>query len=72
MDEFSTRRLRNVISALAEQRSIANSMGDSFAGDLINLAIMQISLTLHEISEDELSVFTDILSLELVDREQMN
>jgi len=53
MDEVSARRLRNVISVLLEQRNIVVSRGASFAGHLIDLAIMQLRLTVHEISEEE-------------------
>jgi hypothetical protein len=62
MDEFSARRLRNVIPQLMEQRHIAVSAGASFAGHLIDLAVMQIRLTLHDISEQELLEFCDVLS----------
>jgi hypothetical protein len=66
MDELSTRRLRNVIPVLMEQRNIVVSRGASFAGHLIDLAIMQLRLTLHEVSEEELSEFSNVLSVELV------
>jgi hypothetical protein len=58
MDEVSARSLRNVISVLLQQRNIAVSRGASFAGHLIDLAIMQLRLTVHEISEEELSEFS--------------
>ena len=51
MDELSARRLRNVIPVLVEQRNILIAGGVSFAGHLVDLAIMQLRLTLHEISE---------------------
>ncbi len=70
MDELKARRLRNVISNLAEQRHVVVSTGASFAGHLIDLAIMQVRLTLSEISEEELFEFSNVLSLELVDSEQ--
>jgi hypothetical protein len=63
MDEVSARRLRNVISVLLEQRNIVVSRGASFAGHLIDLAIMQLRLTVHEISEEELSEFSNFLSV---------
>jgi hypothetical protein len=66
MDEFSTRRLHNVIPVLMEQRNILVSRGASFAGHLIDLAIMQLRLTLHEISEEELSEFSNVLSVVVV------
>jgi hypothetical protein len=63
MDEVSARRLRNVIPVLTEQRDIVVSRGDSLAGHLIDLAIVQVRLTLHDISEEEFSEFSDFLSL---------
>jgi len=69
MDELSARRLRNVIPVLTEQRNILLAGGVSFAAHLVDLAIMQLRLTLHEISEDELSEFSDVLSVGLVSRE---
>ena len=63
MDEVSARRLRNVIPVLTEQRDIVVSRGDSFAGHLIDLAIVQLCLTLHDISEQEFSEFSNFLSL---------
>ena len=69
MDELSARRLRNAIPVLTEQRNILLAGGVSFAAHLVDLAIMQLRLTLHEISEDELSEFSDVLSVGLVSRE---
>ena len=69
MDEVSNRRLHNVIPVLTEQRNILVARGASFAGHLIDLAIMQLRLTLHEISEEELSEFSNVLSLGVVSRE---
>jgi hypothetical protein len=69
MDELSTRRLRNVIPVLMEQRNIVVSRGASFAGHLIDLAIMQLRLTVHEVSEEELSEFSNILSVGFVSGE---
>ncbi|WP_454624804.1 hypothetical protein [Bradyrhizobium cenepequi] len=66
MDELRARRLRNVIPVLTEQRNILVSGGLSFAGHLVDLAIMQLQLSLHEISEDELSEFSNAVSLNLV------
>ena len=66
MDELRAHRLRNVIPVLTEQRNILVSGGLSFAGHLVDLAIMQLQLSLHEISEDELSEFSDAVSLNLV------
>jgi hypothetical protein len=62
MDEVSARSLRNVISVLLQQRNIVVSRGASFAGHLIDLAIMQLRLTVHEISEEELSEFSKLVS----------
>ena len=61
MDEVSARCLRNVISVLLQQRKIVVSRGASFAGHLIDLAIMQLRLTVHEISEEELSEFSKLV-----------
>jgi hypothetical protein len=61
MDELSARRLRNVIPVLMEQRNLVNSRGAPFVGHLIDLAIMQLRLTLHAISEEELSEFSKAL-----------
>jgi len=63
MDELSARRLRNVIPVLVEQRNVLVSGGVSFAGHLVDLAIMQLRLTLNEISDDELSEFANVLSV---------
>ena len=69
MDELSARRLRNVIPVLVEQRNLLVASGVSFAGHLVDLAIMQLRLSLHEISDDELSEFCDALSAGPVSRE---
>jgi len=65
MDEFSAHRLRNIIPVLIAQRNVAVSGGVPLAGHLIDLAIMQVRLTLHDISEEELSEFSNLLSLDL-------
>ena len=65
MDEVSARRLRNVIPVLIEQRNIADSTGATLAGHLIDLAIVQLRLTINNISEEELSQFSNFLSLGL-------
>ena len=65
MDELSARRLRNVIAVLTEQRNIVVSRGAYFAGHLIDLSIMQLRLTLHDISEEELSEFSNVLTVTL-------
>ena len=61
MDEASTRSLRNVIAVLVEQRGIVAAMGAPFAARLMDLAIMQLRLTVNEITEEELSGFSDFL-----------
>jgi hypothetical protein len=48
---------------LLEQRSIVASRGASLAGHLIDLAIMQLRLTVHDISEEELSEFSHFVSV---------
>jgi hypothetical protein len=70
MDEFSARRLRNVIPALLEQRHVVVSGGVCFAGHLIDLAIMQVRMALNDISEDELHQFSNALSDGLLEKEQ--
>ncbi len=69
MDELSERRLRNVIQVLTEQRNVVVCRGASFAGHLIDLAIMQLRLSLHDISEEELSEFSNVLSVGVVSGE---
>ena len=65
MDEVSARRLRNVIPVLIEQRNIADSTGESLVSHLIDLAIVQLRLTINNISDEELSQFSNFLSLGL-------
>src|SRR5437016_11786460 len=65
MDEFSAHSLRNVIPVLIAQRNAVVSGGVPLAGHLIDLAIMQVRLALHDISEQELSEFSNLLSLDL-------
>jgi hypothetical protein len=72
MDEVSARCLRNVISVLLQQRNIVVSRGGLFAGHLIDLAIMQIRLTAHDISEEELSEFSHFLSVGHISREHLD
>ncbi|MBR1191759.1 hypothetical protein JQ634_10030 [Bradyrhizobium sp. AUGA SZCCT0240] len=59
--------MRNVLPVLVEQRNLLVSGGVSFAGHLVDLAIMQLRLSLHEVSEDELSEFSNVLSGERSD-----
>ena len=72
MDEVSARRLSNVISVLLEQRSIVVSAGAPFAGHLIDLAIMQLRLTINDISEEELSGLADFVSVGLASQDKPN
>ena len=69
MDELSARRLRKVIPVLLEQRHVVVTGGAEFAGHLIDLAIMQVRLALHDISEEELSQFSNALSMGLLEDE---
>src|SRR3981189_278516 len=68
MDEVRARCLNNVISVLLEQRKIVVSRGATFAGHLIDLTIMQLRLTGHDISEEELSEFSKFLSADFAKR----
>ncbi|WJR79705.1 hypothetical protein [Bradyrhizobium sp. NP1] len=70
MDEFSAHRLRNVIPVLIQQRNIMVSAGGSLAGHLVDLAIMELRMTLHDVSEEELSQLSDIVSVSLAAGEQ--
>ena len=70
MDELSARRLRNAIPVLTEQRNILLAGGVSFAAHLVDLAILQLLLSLNDISEDELSELSNVVSLSLVSGEK--
>jgi hypothetical protein len=72
MDEFSAHRLRAVIPALLEQRRIVLAAGMVFTADLLDLAIMQIRMTLNDISEDELIEFSEAVSIALSESDQVN
>jgi hypothetical protein len=72
MDEVSARSLRSVITVLMEQRGIVLAAGASFAGHLIDLAIMQLRLTIHDISEEELSGLADFVSIGLSSDDKPN
>jgi hypothetical protein len=50
-----------VIPVLVEQRNLLVAGGVGFAGHLVDLAIMQLQLSLHDISEDEMSEFSNTL-----------
>ncbi|QPF83694.1 hypothetical protein IC762_28965 [Bradyrhizobium genosp. L] len=66
MDELSSRRLRNVIVVLTEQRNVLQAGGLTFASHLVDLAIMQVRLSSNEISEHELCELSDAVSVSLV------
>jgi hypothetical protein len=72
MDEVSARSLRNVITVLMEQRGIVMASGASFVAHLIDLAIMQLRLTIHDISEEELSGLADFISVGLSSDDKPN
>lgn len=63
MDEVSVRNLRNVIAVLVEQRGIVVAAGAPFAVRLMDIAIMQLRLTVNDITEEELSGFSDFLGV---------
>jgi hypothetical protein len=65
MDELNAQRLRSLIPVLVEQRDIVISMGACLAGHLIDLAIMQLRLTVNDISDVELAIFSDLLSVRM-------
>jgi hypothetical protein len=50
---------------LIQQRNVVVSGGVPLAGHLIDLAIMQLRLALHDISEEELSEFSNLLSRDI-------
>ena len=64
--------LREVISVLIEQRSHVAGTGAEFAAHLIDLAIVQLRLTVHGISKEELSGFTDFLDNTRIGDENLN
>jgi hypothetical protein len=72
MDEVSARSLRDVIAVLLEQRGIVIAAGASFATHLIDLAIMQLRLTINDISEEELSGLADFVSVGLASADKPN
>jgi len=63
MDESNIRNLRNVIAVLVEQRGIVVAAGVPFAARLLDIAIMQLRLTVNDITEEELSGFSDFLGV---------
>ena len=66
MDELSTRRIHNVIQVLTEQRNTLQAGSLAFAAHLVDLAIMQLRLSLNEISDDEFCEISNAVSLSLV------
>jgi len=72
MNGTSAQALRDVIALLTEQRKIVIAQGASFAGHLIDLAIIELRLTVNDISEQELSVLCDRLEEDPVDSEHVN
>ena len=63
MDEASIRNLRNVIAVLVEQRAVVVAAQATFAARLLDITIMQLRLTVNDITEEELSGFSDFLSV---------
>jgi hypothetical protein len=72
MTGVNTRTLRDAIAALTEQRDRVVAQGASFAGHLIDLAIMELRLTVNDITEEELSGLCDRLEVERVRRDSAN
>jgi hypothetical protein len=72
MDEASSRALRSVIAVLVEQRGIVADAGASFAARLMDLAIMQLRLTVNDITEEELSGLSDFLDVGRASDERPN
>jgi hypothetical protein len=69
MTGMDARTLRDAIAALTEQRDAVIALGVSFAGHLIELAIMELRLAINDISEDELSGLCDFLEAEPIPRD---
>jgi hypothetical protein len=59
MNGASVRSLRDVIAVLRDQQKAVIAQGASFAGHLIGLAIMELRMTMNNISEEELSGLCD-------------
>lgn len=64
MDDVTAGRL-SIIRTLTEQRQRAELRGDSFAGYLLDMAILQLRLEQHNISDEELVQLCDLLSEKL-------
>jgi hypothetical protein len=69
MNGGNARTLHNVITVLVQQRNTVVTHGASFAGHLIDLAIMELRLTANDISEEELSGLCDRLEIESARRD---
>jgi hypothetical protein len=72
MTGINARTLRDAIAALIEQRDAVVAHGASFAGHLIDLAIMELRLSVNDISPEELSGLCDRLEIEPIGRESAN
>jgi hypothetical protein len=64
MNGMNARTLRDVIAVLTEQQKTVIAQGAPFAAHLIGLAIMELRLTVNEISEEELSELCDYLDVD--------
>ncbi len=72
MAEGRSPQLREVIPVLMEQRRLVAEAGAQFAAHLIDLAIMQLRLTVNDISEEELSGISDFLEVKRARDENLN
>jgi hypothetical protein len=72
MAELRPPDLSEVIPVLMEQRRRVAEAGAEFAAHLIDLAIMQLRLTVNGISEEELSGFSDFIGDRMVRDENLN
>ena len=72
MNGINVRTLRDAIAALMEQRNAVVAQGASFAAHLIDLAIMELRLTVNDISQEELSGLCDRLEVEAIRRDSTN
>jgi hypothetical protein len=72
MNGMNARTLRDVIAVLTEQQKTVIAQGARFAAHLIDLAIMELRLTVNEISEEELSVLCDYLEADASGSDPVN
>lgn len=72
MNGMSARTLIDVIAVLIEQRKTVMAQGAPFAGHLIDLAIMELRLTLNDVSEEELSGFCDYVEIDPIGSDPVN